>query len=464
MTVKNQTSLLEGKISTIIWRNSQPMFMAILLLLMYELLESGLIALKSSATLTAFGFTVPITAAMTALAVGTSIRCNNKVVKAACLKEECLAKTISQSLFVSGAILLVLSLLALLFSNQLLAILGNSSWLLADNVLQEPELVTQQKNYINVRYLSWLFLGLVWQINAIFRAINQTQLASNLMVAWISVKGSIALLLLMPNSPFYYDNLLAVALVHAISDISFTLISLYILVKKIKLKWPQPNEVVKSFRRPPIKGVFVIGQQLITPLSLAVLTMIAASYNHTYIAAFALIFKLEAILLLIPMVLTTSMPAIIGFNYWSGHHDRVKQAYRYMFTILLLSQFSIAIFLHYTMDFWANSLCPHDSVTLHLKHYLTWLPWGYLGAACVIVYQSTLNAKDQVYKATILGIAHRLMLLIPLAWLGMNFNEYYLYPALMIAHLFSGLVVIFIFNKYALRVSGEVEAREITTA
>ncbi|WP_057180432.1 MULTISPECIES: MATE family efflux transporter [Colwellia] len=156
---------------------------------------------------------------------------------------------------------------------------------------------------------------------------------------------------------------------------------------------------------------------MITPLSLAI---IAASYNHTYVAAFALIFKLEAIILLIPMALTTSMPAIIGFNYWTGHHDRVKQAYRYMFATVLIAQLVIALVLNYTVDFWANSLCQHDSVTIHLKHYLTWLPWGYIGAGCVIVYQSTLNAKDKAINASVLAIIHSLLLLIPLCMVGIQ--------------------------------------------
>jgi Na+-driven multidrug efflux pump len=150
------------------------------------------------------------------------------------------------------------------------------------------------------------------------------------------------------------------------------------------------------------------------------------------------------------MVLTTSMPAIIGFNYWTGNHDRVKKAYRYMFATVLIAQFVIAIALNYTVDFWANSLCPHDSVTIHLKHYLTWLPWGYIGAGCVIVYQSTLNAKDKAITASVLGIMHRLILLIPLAWFGLNDGEYSLYPALMLAHLFSGFCVLYLFRRVSI--------------
>ncbi|WP_057831632.1 MATE family efflux transporter [Colwellia sp. TT2012] len=447
MTEKDHTSLLEGNISSIIWRNSQPMFMAILLLLMYELLESGLIALSSTATLTAFGFTVPITAAMTALAVGTSIRCNNKVVKSACLEKNNLSQNISLTLLTSALTLLIMTILALTFSEQLLSLLGNNNWLSTEYIINGQQLAAEQSSYINNRYFTWLFLGAVWQINGILRALNFTQLASNIMVAWVVLKASLALLLLLPQSPWYYDSLVALSLIHAISDISFTLISCYILHKKVKLSWPSVKAFKTQCNQPKLTSFLVIGQQLITPLSLAILTIIAASYNHTYVAAFALIFKLEAIILLIPMALTTSMPAIIGFNYWTGHHDRVKQAYRYMFATVLIAQLVIALVLNYTVDFWANSLCPHDSVTIHLKHYLTWLPWGYIGAGCVIVYQSTLNAKDKAINASVLGIIHRLLLLIPLAWFGFSDGEYSLYPALMLGHLFAGVSVLYLFRK-----------------
>lgn len=457
MTVKNHANLLEGKVSAIIWRNTQPMLMAILLLLMYELLESGLIALSSTATLTAFGFTVPITAAMTALAVGTSIRCNNIVVKSACLERNSLSDTVSHALLFSALILLIMALLALTFSGELLQLLGNDNWISSERIINASQLTEDQSSYINNRYLTWIFLGTVWQINGILRALNFTLIASNIMVAWVVVKGILALILLLPQSPFYFDSIIAISLVHTISDISFTIISLYILQQKIKLNRPSLTVIKARCRQPKLASILVIFQQLVTPLSLAILTIIAASYNHTYIAAFALIFKLEAIILLIPMVLTTSLPAIIGFNYWSGHHERVQQAYRYMFVIVLSAQFIIALVLNYTVDFWANTLCPHDNITIHLKHFLTWLPWGYIGAGCVIVYQSTLNAKDKVLEASMLGVIHRLILLLPLAWLGIKNSEHSLYPALMLAHLLAGSVVFYLFKRVHIKGVNKVQ-------
>ncbi len=447
MTVKDHSTLIEGTISSTIWRNSQPMLMAILLLLMYELLESSLIALGSAANLTAFGFTVPITAAMTAFAVGTSIRCNNIVIKSACIEKKSLANIISNALMLSAISIIAISILAYALSEQILQALGNNNWLTSDEKSISPALISSQLHYIDYRLLSWVFLGAVWQINGILRALNFTKLASNLMMYWVIIKGALALLLLLPSSPFFWDSLIALAIVNISSDIIISLVALYFLNSKIKLRWPSLSKSKLQFTQAKLASVLVIMQQLLTPMSLALLTMIAASYNHTYVAAFALIFKLEAVILLIPMALTTSMPAIIGFNYWSGRHQRVNQAYKLMFTAIIFAQCFIAVALSFSMDFWAKSLCPHDNVAIHLKHFLTWLPWGYIGAGCVIVYQSTLNAKDQVIKATALGILHRFILLISCAYLGFSTDEYFLYPSLMLAHLIAGLVVIYAFYK-----------------
>jgi Na+-driven multidrug efflux pump len=445
MNKKNHHSLLDNKLPTLIWANSQPMITAILLLFIYELLESTLVALANAETLTSFGFTVPITAGMTALAIGTSIRCNNKVVKSLCLKEEAISKTVSYALVISSMLLFVLSITAYLFSEQLLSILGSNNWFASNKNANDTFILTQQINYIDSRFMTWIFLGIIWQVNAILRAINQTALASHLMISWIIVKCIIAIALLYPSSPLYSEGLHTLAAVHGISDLLFMVISLYIIHSKVRLICPTFKELIKHIQQPKIACSLVIAQQLITPLSMAILTIIAASYNATYIAAFALIFKLDALLLLIPMVLTTSMPAIIGVNFWSGYHNRVRNAYRWMFGILISGQVIIAISLSFSVDFWSSLLCPHDGVTEHLQHYLIWLPWGYIGAACAIVYQSTLNAKDKVFTATLLGVFHRIILVLPLSWFGMKLGEFTFYVSLMFAHIIVGAIVLSLF-------------------
>ena len=44
-------------------------------------------------------------------------------------------------------------------------------------------------NYLDARYFSWIFLGIIWQVNAIFRAVGNSKLASRIMMSWLLVKS-----------------------------------------------------------------------------------------------------------------------------------------------------------------------------------------------------------------------------------------------------------------------------------
>jgi len=183
-------------------------------------------------------------------------------------------------------------------------------------------------------------------------------------------------------------------------------------------------------------------------LSMAILTMIAANMGYSYVAAFALLFRLEAIFLLIPMVLTTSLPAIIGTNFWSGHIERVKQAYLLVFGLVMIAQVSIAGLLLLNSDFIASFICPQDEVVLHLKAYLFWVPWGYMGAGCAIVYQSCLNAEGKSVQASLVGIMHRLLFLLSFTLIGTWIaTEQSFYQGIMLGHLAGGLFVFYLFYK-----------------
>jgi Na+-driven multidrug efflux pump len=452
MSEKSHHCFIDDKIPHVIWRYSFPMVGAILALLFYDLLESSLLALSSADTLTALGFTLPVTTAMTAIAIGTSIRCNNKVVKLACLQQEQVAKTITASLTSASFIILMFTLLGLLFGDSLLGLLGNNDWRALKFSLQSTTTADQQSTYMLVRYLGWIFLALIWQTNAIFRALGLTRIASILMLSWLATKSLLAIILLSPSSPFHQQGLLGISIVHGVSDFLFSSISLYILSQKLSLKLPSFDDITANFHQPKFDAFMVVAQQLITPISMAILTLIAASIDYSYVAAFALIFRLEAILLLLPMVLTTSMPAIIGTNFWSGHHHRVSQAYLLVFSTIITAQILIAIVIYYQYDFLTALICPQTSVAILLKQYFIWVPIGYVGAGCAIVYQSCLNAKGKTAQATALGIMHRIVLLLPLALIGsMLSSQHSFFQGIMLGHLAAGLSVVLIFKYIKIR-------------
>ena len=438
----------QEKVSKVIWQSTLPMFGAILALLAYDLLESSLLALNGEQALTALGFTLPITTAITAIAIGMSIITNNNVVKVACLHNGELAKSVVMSLLQASCFIILFSIVFYSLNEQLLTLLGNRSW--SSGHIGDPEIkiVVSQVNYLEARYLGWVFLAIIWQINAIFRALGNSKLASRLMMSWLLVKSMVAILLVTPESIFHLSGLAGLAFGHSSVDFLFAVISIWLLHKNLDLAWPSFSELRREILSVKLNSIVIVLQQLVTPLSIALLTIIAAKISYSYVAAFAFIFRMEAILLLLPMMLTTTMPCIVGTNYWLGHFKRVKQAYVIAFKSIVLVQLLLAILLLINNNMISYFICPEGEVAELLSLYLTWVPLGYIGAGFAIVYQSCLNAEGKSLQACSVGIMHRLVLLLPLAMIGgIIATDSSLFQALMLGHLCAAIYVIYLYRR-----------------
>ncbi|WP_286267393.1 MATE family efflux transporter [Thalassotalea atypica] len=457
---------------------------AILALLCYDLFESSLLALSGVNTLAALGFTIPLTTAMTAIAIGLSIRTNNKVVKSGCLERSNVNNVITTSLLMSVLIVGFLALFAYASNAQLLALMGSESWAQTNLSNEKLALVSQQNQYMAARYFGWIFLALIWQVNAILRALGHGVLASNLMLSWLTIKSILASLLLLPSSEFSIVAIKALSYVHVTSDLLFALLSVAILAKKLKLVFPRVN-VMKSQLKTPKKDVIVVLlQQLITPVSISLLTIIAASIDYAYVAAFAFILRMESLFLLIPMVLTTSIPAIIGSNYWVGNKQRVVQAYLITFSFIILIQFIIAALLYFYIPSLSHFVCKQDTVVTYISRYFIWVSWGYLSVGCIMVYQSCLNAKGKTMQALVLGVLHRIVLLLLFAYVGSQLalqEDFYqgieyghvinaavsindnFYQGILIGHIVSGLLVLLFLYKNRTLTNSAAHQRNTTT-
>ena len=470
-----------NKLSHLIWKTSMPMIAAVLALLLYDLFESSLFALSGADTLTALGFTLPLTAAMTAIAIGLSIRSNNKVVKSACLDKSNLANTMTTSLLMSVLIVSFFALFSYACNQQLLSLLGISHWAEVNLTSEKLLLLKQQKDYMAARYISWIFLVLIWQVNAVLRALGHVKLASGLLLSWLTVKSILAVLLLTPSSEFFLGALSGLSYVHVVSDILLALISLIILIDKAQLALPSLPVIKLQLTLPKKDAIIVILQQLITPFSMALLTIIAANIDYSYVAAFAFILRMESLFLLVPMVLTTSMPAIVGSNFWSGNQQRVKQAYLFTFAAIIIIQLIIAVVLFFYSTYLSALLCSQNTVTNYISRYFIWVSWGYLSIGCVMVHQSCLNAKGKSLQALILGLFHRIVFLLPFAYIGSVYaleNDFYqgmlfghvisatiatndhFYQGILTGHLASGvLILVFLYRNKTLNKATDIHAK-----
>jgi Na+-driven multidrug efflux pump len=423
------------------------MLLAIFLLFSYDVLESQLLSQISLEALTALGFTVPVTTAMAAFAIAITITTNTAVTKTLSQNIADTSTVVVNALIIAIAISLLLSVLGYWFSENIFQFLGIDYAMLPDSyhLGPRPQLLPLIENYMSWRYLGWVFLVLIWQVNSLLRAVGLINHASGIFIFWILSKVILALLLFNDQLSMSASPLETAAIVHFICDAIFASLALYILFQKLSLKsvkW-QHISPIETFKQLSIVGLPATLQQILTPLSITLLTILVVSYGQVYVAMLGIIFRLEVLLLLVPMVLTTALPSIIGVNWWSGHYQRVSAFLFHSKVMVLVTQLIVAALLFVYADNVALWFSTNELIQHNIQAYLKIVPIGFVGAGITIICQSSFNATGHYIKASILSVAHRIVLKLSCCYIGLTLNGIEgLFIGILSAHLLSAVITL----------------------
>lgn len=439
--------LTEAPTLQVLIRHTLPMLPAIFLLFAYDVLESQLLSTVSLEVLTALGFTVPVTTAMTAFAVAMTITTNNQVTKVLSRNKNAVPLVLLNCLVVAVLLSIVFAVSGFALNQHIFDFLGIDYAMLPDSFHHgpRPKLMPMVQSYMQWRYLGLVFLVLIWQVNSLLRAAGLVNWAGALFIAWLGSKMLLAWWWLGANSADQVNPIETAALVHLYGDGLFAILSLTLLFKKLNLT---PHLGVKiapvaTFRRLSIVGMPATVQQLLTPLSITLLTIFVVSYGQVYVAVLGIIFRLEALLLLIPMALTTSLPAIVGVNWWSGHRDRVATSLFQSKWLVAVCQLLIALLLYFAASEVAALFQQGQHVRHSIETYLTLVPIGLIGAGITIICQSSFNATGHYIKASILSFSHRLILKLGCCYFGLYlYGIHGLFVGILLAHVLSAALAV----------------------
>ncbi len=447
MQTHNYQWLVEAPVNKVLLRMTSPMLAAIFLLFAYDVLESQLLSNISLEALTALGFTVPITTAMAAFAIAMTITTNTAVTKALSQNKDHAPHIIINSIVLAIILSCTFALLAYLLNDSIFSFLGIDYAMLPDSyhLGPRPKLLPLIESYMHWRYLGWVFLVLIWQVNSLLRAVGLITHASLLFIVWMLSKVSVALVLFHHN--MFSENLALgnAALVHLCCDAIFAFVSLALLFKKLNLSSYKSVKIepLATFRHLSVVGFPATIQQILTPLSITLLTIMVVSYGQIYVAVLGIIFRLEVLLLLVPMVLTTSLPSIVGVNWWSGHTQRVRQFLSQSKRLVGGFQLFVAAVLYNAAGYVASWFSQGQHIQYSIETYLTIVPIGFIGAGITIISQSSFNATGHYIKASVLSLTHRIVLKLGCCYIGITINGIEgLFVGILSAHLLSALLAI----------------------
>lgn len=392
-------------------------------------------ARHSTTAMTALGFSSPILTIMFAVAIALSICTNRRICQVRALNQGLEFTGAKNGLILGTAIGLLLTALTIFLLDPLLFVLGinKTTGMQVTGLLPDQTIRSLTTEYTQIRLLAWVPLIIIWQCNGILRSLGLMRRAGIIIVLWTSAKASYLIWTMCWQNPNLSSLLSQTANIHASVDTFFAFVSCLFLWHGLGLK--RSKSVFKgATQKECAKGekislrtngkeigkeaLIVLLQQSLTPVSIAVLTALAGQLGSADVALIGMTYRIEAMSLIVPMTFTASLPALLACNWWADHRARVSKLLSVAFAVGMSLQLIIAIllvFFHTQVSEW---LTQDTYLQQSLNTYLIWVPVSFIGAGSVMVTISLLNIIGKAGYATMLGIMHRILLLIPLAVTG----------------------------------------------
>lgn len=409
-----KVDMTQGNIRDIMQRMTVPMLFGMITLMSFNLVDTFFISMLGTHELAAVSFTFPVTFTVISLAIGLSIGTSAVIAKAHGSGNSSDAKADGLSaLWLSAYLVLLLSIIGYLVMEPLFRLLGAK-----DDTLP----------FIK-QYMTWWFAGSVLLItpmigNAVLRAAGDTKTPSLMMACSGLVNAVLDPILIFGFGPIPAFGVEGAAIASVIAWlVSFSLILYLIMVKRqLVATGHQPfAEFIRRSQRILRIGLPAAGANILTPLAMAVLTAMMASYGAHAVAAYGVGARIESIACLVVLALSMTLPPFVSQNLGAQQLSRIAQAYQLCTSFVMKWQFGVYVGLALTAP-WLAAIFSNDAEVQRLICWFIWiLPLGYGLQGIVILTNSSFNALHLPMSALLLSVVRLFGLYLPMAWLGGQF-------------------------------------------
>lgn len=433
--------LLNDAVSVTIKNMTIPMIFGMILLMTFNLVDTFFVSLLGTLPLAAISFTFPITFTVISLAIGLGIGTSAVIAKTLGKgNEEDARNAATVALFITSIIVIILSTLGYIFSEQIFSMLG------ADKALMP----------LIHDYMDLWFLGSVGLIgpmigNAVLRASGDTHTPSYIMGGAGLINAILDPVFIFGFGPIPALGIQGAAIATLISwafGLTFIIYILGFKRKLIHLRLPDWQIFKTSAKQILQIGLPAAGANMLTPIAAAIMTAIVASYGESAVAAFGVGSRIESIACLVVLALSMTLPPFISQNFGAGKLDRVEKAYKVTTRFVMLWQVGIYGLLLLCAPLIASAFAKEQDVADIIILFMWILPLGYGLQGIIILTNSSFNALHKPMVALWLSIIRLFIFYVPLAYLGS-----YLYGipgffiGALLANLFMAIVSKYLFTK-----------------
>ncbi|MCB5225953.1 MATE family efflux transporter [Alishewanella sp. 16-MA] len=433
--------LLTASMAPLLKRLTWPVMGGMLTLMSFNLVDTFFISLLGTQQLAAISFTFPVTFTLISLAIGLSIGTSAIIAKALGAGQTDTARADSlAALWLSAILVSILALLGYLLLEPLFFLLGAT-----------PEIFAYIERYMLIWLAGSILLVTPMVGNAILRAAGDTKIPSLVMAGSGVINAILDPILIFGIGPIPAMGISGAAIATVISWLAgFVFILYWLSVKRgLLTAWILPWGLFGQICRKILHiGLPAAGANMLTPVAMAILTAIMASYGPEAVAAFGVGARIESIASLVVLALSMTLPPVISQNFGASRFDRVKEAYQLCCRFVMFWQAGTYLILALLAYPIAAMFTDNADVASYLRWFIWLMPLAYGLQGIIILTNSSFNALHLPAKAVVLSVIRLFVCYVPLAWLGgVVFGVVGIFIGCILANLLTAAVAYYWFNR-----------------
>lgn len=401
--------LLSAPIPNVLRQMTIPMIFGMVAILMFNLVDTFFISLLGTDALAAISYTFPVTFGVNCITMGIGVGLSTSIGRLLGQGD-----TSNAARFSTHGLLLAVSLVAIACTlgfftiEPLFLLLGTKA-----------ELIPLIEQYMQIWYLTIPLLVIPMAGNSAIRATGDTKTPAKMMMLAGAINGCLDPLLIFGYGPFPELGIQGAAIASAFSWLGALIGSLYVLVKRDRLLAPPHFASLRHDWQQILKiGTPAALSTAMSPISGALLMMMLSSHGTAAVAAYGAAQRIESILILVLMSLTSALTPFMAQNFGAQNPTRSFSGLFLSLRFSLILQLLVFIMMVPLSIPLAALFSQEQAVRDLLWHYLLVVPFSYGFQGVVMMLVSALNALHLPLKAFQWSFMRLFLFTLPSAWLG----------------------------------------------
>ncbi|WP_165310075.1 MATE family efflux transporter [Vibrio ziniensis] len=401
--------LLSAPIATVLRQMTIPMMFGLIAILMFNLVDTFFISLLGTEALAAISYTFPVTFVVNCITMGIGIGLSTNIGRL--LGQGAAhnaARFSSHGIMLAIVLVIAASSIGYFTIEPLFLLLG-----------AKQELIPLIEQYMQVWYLTIPLLVVPMTGNSVIRATGDTKTPAKIMMLAGVINGVLDPLLIFGYGPFPELGIQGAAIASALSWLGALIGSFYVLIKRVKLlAAPHLPSLRHDWNQILKIGTPAALSTAMNPLSGALLMMMLSNHGTAAVAAYGAAQRIESILILVLMSLTSSLTPFMAQNLGANNPRRSFAGLFISLRFSLLFQLMIFVMMVPLSIPLSKLFSQEADVQDLLWHYLLVVPFSYGFQGVVMMLISALNALHLPIKAFQWSFMRLFVFTLPVAWMG----------------------------------------------